>query len=144
MCNEVTDAKNAIAKLYADNSHFQVFPKDISKKIAKTILRCGKSIQDELWEFVYEQEECREFPHIIIREAVHGLVPRFVHERYAMYEGGEFYKVTDNGKEVIIGKKTGMDFIGVKPDAPQWARDEYEEWLDGAAETWHFEPKMTP
>jgi hypothetical protein len=33
------------------------------------------------------------------------------------------------GKEVKIPIKQGMDFIGVKPNAPQWAKDEYADWV---------------
>jgi len=41
--------------------------------------------------------------------------PRFV------FEG---YEVRESGKEII-----GYGVTGVKPDAPQWAHDEFEEWL---------------
>ena len=54
--------------------------------------------------------------------------PRFLIEGYALYEGGDYITGIMRGQEVKV-KKTGFDFIGVKPDAPEWAKQEYEEWI---------------
>lgn len=142
--DEIIEAKMKMAEIYAVNSHLRVISKGVYKEITKTILRCSRKYHDELWDYLREQEAGRPIPHSVIRESTHGTVPRFVHEDYALYEGGEFYKSNYKGKEIIIGKKKGMDFIGVKPDAPQWAHDEYEEWLDVEAETWHFMEASNP
>jgi hypothetical protein len=60
----------------------------------------------------------------------YGRIPRFVSEGYALYEGGDYMvgKFSD-GREVRLPKKGGMDFIGVKPEAPDWAKQEYDEYI---------------
>ena len=57
-----------------------------------------------------------------------GVTPRFLLEGYALYAGGDYYTGTLKGRQIKI-KNTGFDFIGVKPDAPDWAKKEYEEWI---------------
>jgi hypothetical protein len=53
-------------------------------------------------------------------------VPRFVAEGYAHYKE-EFSALTDGRK---LRKKGGLNsIIGVVDGAPQWAHDEYAEWL---------------
>ena len=64
----------------------------------------------------------------MFKEKVTQTIPRFLTEGYALYEDGDFYKGTHDGVEVILGKKKGLDFIGLKPDAPLWAKQEYREW----------------
>ena len=54
--------------------------------------------------------------------------PRFYLEGWALYEGGDYYTAVHKGKEVQI-KRSGFNFIGVKPGAPKWAKQEYEEWI---------------
>jgi len=53
--------------------------------------------------------------------------PRFYLEGWALYEGGDYTVGILKGREIRV-KKTGFNFIGVKPDAPEWAKQEYEEW----------------
>ena len=64
------------------------------------------------------------------KESVRRDIPKFVVEGFALYKGGEFYIAKQDGKEVILGRKTGLDFIGIRPDAPQWAKDEYKKWCE--------------
>ena len=66
---------------------------------------------------------------MIPKESVRRAIPKFVTEGYALYRGGEFYIAKQEGKEVIVGRKTGLDFIGIRPDAPDWAQEEYKEWV---------------
>jgi len=66
----------------------------------------------------------------MIRESVRRSTPRFVTEGYAVYEGGNFYRVVHNGVEKIIGKKIGLDFIDIAPNAPSWAKEEFAEWME--------------
>ena len=54
-------------------------------------------------------------------------VPRFYYEGYALFEEDEYLGELD-GKPLIF--KNGMRIVGVKPDAPQWAKDECEEWFN--------------
>jgi hypothetical protein len=56
-------------------------------------------------------------------------VPRFVTEGWALYPGGEYYIAEKDGLTIILGKKTGLNFIGIRPDAPEWAKQEYAEWI---------------
>ena len=59
-------------------------------------------------------------------------IPRFVLEGWAKYEGGDYRTGTlPDGKTIVLGKKDGLNFIGVKEDAPEWARDEYLRWIGG-------------
>ena len=52
------------------------------------------------------------------------VIPRFVTEGYALYKD----EYTDFQNGITLQKKGGMDFIGVKPDAPAWAFAEFEAW----------------
>jgi hypothetical protein len=64
-----------------------------------------------------------------IRECVRHTTPKFVELGFALYEGGDYYVGNLNGEEIQLGRKKGLDFIGVKPDSPQWAHEEYDEWV---------------
>ena len=64
-----------------------------------------------------------------IRESVYGTIPKFVKEGYALYKGGEYLISKFDGKEIIVGRKDGLDYIGIRPDAPDWALDEYDELI---------------
>ena len=55
--------------------------------------------------------------------------PRFAEEGWALYEGGDYNTIVIKGELRQLGKKKGLDFIGIKPDAPDWAKDEYRDWL---------------
>jgi len=67
----------------------------------------------------------------MVKESGRRITPRFLAEGYALYEGGDYYiAILDNGETLkSTKKKRGYDFIGVKPDAPRWAKEEYEEWI---------------
>jgi len=64
------------------------------------------------------------------REKVSQTVPRFLSEGYALFDGEEFYKGVHDGVEVILGNKQGLDSIGIKKDAPLWAKEEFYEWME--------------
>ncbi len=51
-------------------------------------------------------------------------VPEFVIEGYAVFEEVDLLMPDGTTLHTITS-----NFIGVKPDAPQWAKDEYKEWL---------------
>ena len=57
--------------------------------------------------------------------------PRFVKEGYAVLKDGDFYADDGNdGLEIALGEKPGfVEMITIKPNAPLWAIDEYEQLL---------------
>ena len=65
----------------------------------------------------------------MFNEKVNQTVPRFLSEGYALYEGEDFSKGVHDGVEVILGNKHGLDSIGLKENAPAWAKEEYKEWM---------------
>lgn len=56
------------------------------------------------------------------------ITPRFLKEGWALYEGGDYEVKTLKGRKIRY-EKDGFDFIGVKPDAPDWAKEEYKMWI---------------
>ena len=54
--------------------------------------------------------------------------PRFLLEGWALYEGGDYETKTLKGRKIQY-EKNGFDFIGIKSDAPEWAKNEYDEWV---------------
>jgi hypothetical protein len=64
-----------------------------------------------------------------IRECIRHIMPKFVELGFALYEGGDYYVGSLNGEAIQLGRKKGLDFIGVKSDSPQWVHEEYDEWL---------------
>lgn len=52
-------------------------------------------------------------------------IPKFVLEGYAMYQEESYLKIDD-----VVLEPQGMDFIGVKENAPKWAKEEYKEWIE--------------
>jgi hypothetical protein len=55
--------------------------------------------------------------------------PRFAEEGYAVYPPDRREEYTDPFTGGTV-KASPLGFIGIKPDAPQWAHDEYNEWLE--------------
>jgi len=50
--------------------------------------------------------------------------PRFMAEGYAIYGNAPFVEIDGKREQMHFGHPTG-----VKPDAPQWAHDEYAEYV---------------
>ena len=59
------------------------------------------------------------------------LIPRFVVEGFAVLKDGDFYADDGNdGLDIVYGIKPGFaEMITIKPNAPLWAIDEYEQLL---------------
>ena len=67
-------------------------------------------------------------PTIDSGERTRRSTPLFLKEGWALYKGGDYYMGILAGKEVKL-RKRHFNFIGVKPDAPEWAHEEYAEWI---------------